>query len=276
MQEEETEEPPSKKQRQESPSLTFRVSCKCAGRAGKRIQSQVLGARLGALISSKFGLKADLRRPSLEVSVHLNDESLVIGLPVSKIPLSSRSYIRTSGLRSTVAWTLARLAEIKAGNIVLDPMCGTASILIEAAMEWKDAFYIGSDVSSSQLEIASTNVLFAGTSNVHLLQTDATDLSLLGASSIDRVICDMPFGLQHGSQELIRELYPAFAQELCKIMSLDGRVVLLSSLENKSFLIKTIENTDTFVVHDTHQMSLGDLQAVAVVLIRKCNTEFVL
>ena len=59
-------------------------------------------------------------------------------------------------------------------------------------------------------------------------------------------------------------------------MSLDGRVVLLSSLENKSFLIKTIENTDTFVVHDTHQMSLGDLQAVAVVLIRKCNTEFVL
>ena len=40
---------------------------------------------------------------------------------------------------------------------------------------------------------------------------------------------------------------------ILRIMSLDGRVVLLSSLE---------ENTDTFIVHDIHQISLGDLQGV--------------
>ena len=50
---------------------------------------------------------------------------------------------------------------------------------------FQDAFYIGSDVSSSQLEIASTNVLFAGTSNVHLLQTDATGLFISSNNSVD-------------------------------------------------------------------------------------------
>ena len=56
--------------------------------------------------------------------------------------------------------------------------------------------------SRSQLEIASSNVQFAGTSNVHLLQTDATGSFISSNNSVNS------FGL--------RELSPAFAQELCR------------------------------------------------------------
>ncbi|KAL8185194.1 UNVERIFIED_CONTAM: hypothetical protein K2H54_042318 [Gekko kuhli] len=53
-----------------------------------------------------------------------------------KLPLASRTYIKTAGLRSTVAWAMASFAEIHAGDFVLDPTCGLGTVLLEAATEW--------------------------------------------------------------------------------------------------------------------------------------------
>ena len=47
-------------------------------------------------------------------------------------PLSCRPYMQTFGLRSTVAWVLVHLAQINKNQVVLDPMCGTAAVLMEA------------------------------------------------------------------------------------------------------------------------------------------------
>ncbi|XP_037384072.1 THUMP domain-containing protein 2 isoform X2 [Talpa occidentalis] len=116
--------------------LTFRVSCRCSGAIAKTFTAQEMGRVIGIALMKQFGWKADLRTPSIEIFIHLNDIYSVVGIPVFRVPLASRAYIKTAGLRSTIAWAMASLAEIKAGALVLDPMCGLGTILLEAAKEW--------------------------------------------------------------------------------------------------------------------------------------------
>nr|XP_017196297.1 THUMP domain-containing protein 2 isoform X4 [Oryctolagus cuniculus] len=121
--------------------LTFRVSCRCSGTVGKAVTAQEVGRVIGIALMRQFGWKADLRDPNLEVFIHLNDIYSVVGIPVLRVPLASRAYIKTAGLRSTIAWAMASLAEIKAGAFVLDPMCGLGTILLEAAKEWPNCHF---------------------------------------------------------------------------------------------------------------------------------------
>jgi hypothetical protein len=43
--------------------------------------------------------------------IHLNDEQLVIALPVGRVPISKRSYMASFGLRPPVAWAMARFTQ---------------------------------------------------------------------------------------------------------------------------------------------------------------------
>ncbi|XP_051019394.1 THUMP domain-containing protein 2 [Acomys russatus] len=120
----------------EEDGMTFRVSCRCSGNIRKTLTGQEIGRVVGIALMRQFGWKADLRNPNLEIFMHLSDAYCVLGIPLLRVPLASRTYIQTAGLRSTIAWAMASIAEIKAGALVLDPMCGLATILVEAAEEW--------------------------------------------------------------------------------------------------------------------------------------------
>ncbi|NXT31383.1 THUM2 protein, partial [Pelecanoides urinatrix] len=143
-------------------SFSFRVSCRCSGAIAKILPSQEIGRAVGVALMKRCGWRADLRDPDLEIFVHLNDIHSVVGIPLFRLPLANREYIKTAGLRSTIAWAMASLAEISAGAFVLDPMCGLGTILLEAAKEWPEACYWGADISDSQLEGADVNIRTAG------------------------------------------------------------------------------------------------------------------
>ncbi|XP_023072053.1 THUMP domain-containing protein 2 isoform X4 [Piliocolobus tephrosceles] len=166
--------------------LTFRVSCRCSGTIRKAFTAQELGKVIGIAIMKHFGWKADLRNPKLEIFIHLNDVYSVVGIPVFRVPLASRAYIKTAGLRSTIAWAMASLADIKAGAFVLDPMCGLGTILLEAAKEWPDVYYVGADVSDSQLLGTWDNLKAAGLEDkIELLKVsviDDTDAAAVGTT----------------------------------------------------------------------------------------------
>uniref|UniRef100_A0A8C3J0Q5 Uncharacterized protein n=1 Tax=Calidris pygmaea TaxID=425635 RepID=A0A8C3J0Q5_9CHAR len=73
---------------------------------------QEIGRAVGVALMKQCGWRADLRDPDLEIFVHLNDIHTVVGIPLFRLPLANREYIKTAGLRSTVAWAMASLAEI--------------------------------------------------------------------------------------------------------------------------------------------------------------------
>ncbi|XP_036729506.1 THUMP domain-containing protein 2 isoform X3 [Balaenoptera musculus] len=196
--------------------LTFRVSCRCSGAIAKTFTAQEVGRVIGIALMKQFGWKADLRNPNLEIFIHLSDIYSVVGIPVFRVPLASRAYIKTAGLRSTIAWAMASLAEIKAGAVVLDPMCGLGTILLEAAKEWPDVYYVGADVSDSQLLGACDNLKAAGLKDkIELLKVSVIELPL-PSESVDIIISDIPFGkkfklgkdIKHIIQEMERSSHP--------------------------------------------------------------------
>uniref|UniRef100_UPI00398EB57A THUMP domain-containing protein 2 n=1 Tax=Pristiophorus japonicus TaxID=55135 RepID=UPI00398EB57A len=212
-------------------SIHFRVSCRCSGNIAKSFTSQELGRAIGVALGREMGWKAELRNPMLEVYVHLSDIHCVVGIPIVRLPLASRDYIKSAGLRSTVAWAMAYLADIKAGSLVLDPMCGLGTILLEAAKEWPNAYYHGIDNTDSQLQMASANVCFAKLSNnIDLMRASVTELPLL-TESIDVVISDIPFGKKFKISQDTKTIMPYILKEMVRVLSADGTLVLLLSQE---------------------------------------------
>ncbi|XP_071274208.1 THUMP domain-containing protein 2 isoform X1 [Agelaius tricolor] len=210
--------------------FSFRVSCRCSGAIARILTSQEVGRALGTALVKQCGWRADLRDPDLEIFVHLNDIHSVVGIPLFRLPLANREYIRTAGLRSTVAWAMASLAEIRAGALVLDPMCGLGTILLEAAKEWPEAWYWGADISDSQLEGADGNIRAAGlVDKIELLKVSVTALPL-PSESFDSVISDIPFGKKFKTMS-DAQLLPDLLQEMERVLRVGGTLVLLLSQE---------------------------------------------
>ncbi|SHK33584.1 Putative RNA methylase family UPF0020 [Pseudonocardia thermophila] len=127
------------------------------------------------------------------------------------------------------------LAEIPPGAVVLDPLCGAATLLVEAAALGGSLHLIGSDVDDRALAAAAANLPLVP--NGLLVRADATRLPF-AHGAIDRVVTNMPFGKRVGSHSGNLALYPAFAAELARILAPDGRAVLMT--EEKTLLTRSI------------------------------------
>ncbi|XP_041106128.1 THUMP domain-containing protein 2 isoform X2 [Polyodon spathula] len=210
-------------------SALFRVSCRCSGSVAKRFNAQELGQIIGTALTKRLGWKAELRDPDVEVNVHLSDEHCVLGIPVFRLPLAHRTYIKTTGLRSTIAWAMVSLADIKAGTTLLDPMCGVGTILLEAAEDWQGAFFLGFDINESQLKEAYNNVQFANlTEKIDLIRASVMEMPLLSAS-VDAIVCDIPFGRKFNSETDMRTMLPDILKEMERVLCVGGNLVLLLS-----------------------------------------------
>ncbi|XP_021780465.2 THUMP domain-containing protein 2 isoform X2 [Papio anubis] len=202
--------------------LTFRVSCRCSGTIGKALTAQIF--------------------------IHLNDVYSVVGIPVFRVPLASRAYIKTAGLRSTIAWAMASLADIKAGAFVLDPMCGLGTILLEAAKEWPDVYYVGADVSDSQLLGTWDNLKAAGLEDkIELLKVSVIELPL-PSESVDIIISDIPFGKKFKLGKDIKSIL----QEMERVLHVGGTIVLLLSEDHHRRLTDCKESSIPLNSKDSH------------------------
>ncbi|TMS04591.1 THUMP domain-containing protein 2 [Larimichthys crocea] len=232
--------------RQEPPSvpISFRISCKCTGSLSRYFSTQEVSKIIGVGLSRLLGWKVDLKNPQLEVNVYLSDDHCLLGFPLTRLPLANRSYIKTTGLRSTVAWAMASLAQIQPGFCVVDPMCGVGTILIEAAQEHKAARFLGMDIDDGQLQRANENVEFAKLGNrIHLLKSSSTALPL-PSSTVDAVVCDLPFGRKFGTKANAAANLPLILAEMERVLCIGGTLVLLLSPQLSCLLKKLLAQKD--------------------------------
>ncbi|XP_061600885.1 THUMP domain-containing protein 2 [Cololabis saira] len=221
-------------------TVSFRISCKCSGSLSRCFTTQEVSKMMAAGLSRLLGWKADLKNPLLEVNVHLSDDYCLLGIPLTRLPLANRSYIQTTGLRSTVAWAMASLAQIQPGFCVVDPMCGVGTILIEAAEEHKDTCFLGLDIDDGQLQRATENIAFArrGT-RIQLLKASCMELPL-PSSSVEAVVCDLPFGRKFGTKINMAANLPAILSEMERVLCIGGTLVVLLSPQLSCHLKKLL------------------------------------
>lgn len=137
-----------------------------------------------------------------------------------------------------LAALVVALAKIRDGDVVLDPFCGAATMLVETAVAVPSARPVGSDLDRAALTAATANLPLVPGGRV--VRADAAHLPFADRS-VDRIVTNMPFGKRVGSHTGNLALYPAFAGELARVLRLDGRAVLMT--EEKTLVGRSVEAT---------------------------------
>ncbi|XP_061193710.1 THUMP domain-containing protein 2-like [Saccostrea echinata] len=224
------EGPPSKKIKQER-NPSFRVSCKCSGVLGRKVSAQLLAKQIGIKLSQLMRWNVNFKDPDIEVCIQVNDIHVSVGIPLTRVPLSKREYVKCHGLRGPVTWIMSNFLGIKNHGVILDPMCGKATILLEAAKHIEGVFCIGCDISKDQLKLAQENINFGKVQDrLQLIKGDCRALPLT-AESVDGIVCDTPFGKKYNVKESSIAFHASLLQEMHRVLKKNGMIVLLVSEE---------------------------------------------
>ncbi|MCL5788223.1 MAG: methyltransferase domain-containing protein [Candidatus Marsarchaeota archaeon] len=138
-----------------------------------------------------------------------------------------------------LARTLLNIALSKNLRTVLDPFCGTGTILVEAA--YAGAAPTGVDSDPARVEMATRNLKWAesklGRMQWRVVRADARRLGVtLGGSVFDAVVTEPPFGPpltgpvpEHRARRLVEgliPLYESFMKSASGVLRVGGRLVM--------------------------------------------------
>ncbi|ADB33016.1 putative RNA methylase [Kribbella flavida DSM 17836] len=129
--------------------------------------------------------------------------------------------------KPVVAEVLTRLAKLRPGHRVLDPFCGTGTLLAAAsAAVGAPVILLGSDLDPRAIALAGANLSrLAIPADLPVASAESLDHA---EHSVDRVIANLPFGKLVGSHAGNAKLYPAALREIARLLPRSGRAVLLT------------------------------------------------
>ncbi|PHV10550.1 THUMP domain-containing class I SAM-dependent RNA methyltransferase [Chitinimonas sp. BJB300] len=196
----------------------------------------------------------DTAKPDIRVHVFLTDRQQTIYIDTSGEALFKRGYRRETGgapLRENLAAGILRLAGWKADEPLLDPMCGSGTFLVEAALiakrmapgRWRNfafehfkqfdaivwnetkqlsfaaelpnatcAIY-GSDDTPEVLAAARANLTAAEVGDAVVLE-EADALERNAPSQPGVLVCNPPYGIRLEEQTWLDALYPMLGNAL--------------------------------------------------------------
>jgi tRNA (guanine6-N2)-methyltransferase len=168
----------------------------------------------------------------VEFWLWLSGSEALVGLRLSDATMRHRGYKREhvpASLRPTVAAAMGWLARPTQEDIVLDPLCGAGTLIIERALLGPLAQAIGGDMRKEAVTIARRNALAAGVrAEWHVWDARALPLE---AASVTRIITNLPFGKQIGTEETNADLYAALVGEFGRVLGAGGVLVTLTSAD---------------------------------------------
>jgi tRNA (guanine6-N2)-methyltransferase len=154
------------------------------------VVGEALAKKLGLGYAASRGAVAD---NAVWCRLHADSEATRLGLRARPQPLHRRPW-RTrplaGSLHPPVAAAIARLADLRPGQQVLDPFTGTATLLIEAGLQCSGLDLTGCDISAAALSRARTHAALAGVT-IALSESDAARSALVPA---DRLVSNPPWG----------------------------------------------------------------------------------
>uniref|UniRef100_A0A0M3I7J0 UPF0020 domain-containing protein n=1 Tax=Ascaris lumbricoides TaxID=6252 RepID=A0A0M3I7J0_ASCLU len=253
----------------DSENVDFRVSVKTSGKWKRKIDSEKLSLSIARHLKRNFTWKSVLREAVFELCIHISNDAIFVGVPLSRIPLSSRAYLHRNALRATVCDAMLSLGHIHEGHVILDLTCGSSSILVQAAHDLPQrCFLLGCDISKQSLHLSAMNRnhLEEFDKINHLIELLAADIHLdfLRLNAIDRIISDLPFGQQHANEEeslkIVKRVLHIFAR-----CSLACEAVLLVAAGHLPLVTSSLMGTSRLLA--IYPLSLGNTQAAILSLV---------
>jgi tRNA (guanine10-N2)-dimethyltransferase len=177
---------------------TFVVRVRRIGESSPQLIGEELERKLGAVVLRRVkGAKVRLTSPDKTFFGVLTDNKFVFGLRLAEIfpkPFMERRprkrpFFHPSAMPPKLARCMVNLAQPKAGELVLDPFCGTASMLIEAGLI--GCRVIGFDAQRRMIRGSLRNLVYYRVQPDGLAVADAQHLPI---ARVDCMVTDPPYG----------------------------------------------------------------------------------
>lgn len=187
----------------------------------------------------------DKDEPDILFLLRSNRDSVNVQISVSSLPLNKRGYREDSleaPIRENIAQALLQFSGWKPGEVLIDPMCGSGTILIEAALLLKDSGAINSnllkrsiayemlfgksfpsagefenpkeislfgyDYDPKAVRLAKENAAKAGVERyIQFAREDVLRLKNTGNWKSGFIVTNPPYGERMGDKEMLKGLY---------------------------------------------------------------------
>jgi tRNA (guanine6-N2)-methyltransferase len=189
------------------------------------------GQTISEITGMPFHDHDDAAAPARDFSwrIHMRDNQAVVGLRLARRPLHRRDDRRSSApgaLHPPVAYAMTMLSGAYPGCRILDPCCGSGTLLFEARRLVGDAITIGSDIDRNALLAAAGNDLDA---RCRWVRADLGRLPYRDGAA-DCVVANLPWGRQVRAVGTIQQDTGLAVDEVMRLLAPGGNAVLLSSL----------------------------------------------
>jgi len=225
----------------------------------------------------KKRLRVNLNEPDVIIRVDVVENEFFVGIDTTGDDALHkrwwRVYNHPAHLNSTIACAMIYLSEWKKNENLIDPMCGSGTIPIEAALigrniapgknrmfayskicncdvpkvkEGKDIMDIrGIEKFRKHLDGAIKNAESAGVlDTISFKLGDATKMD----GNYDVIITNPPYGLRIASKKVIEKLYNGFVRSAKECMNDKSRLVVITAEEK--ILREAIANKRLSIVHE--------------------------
>ncbi len=254
------------------PEEPFRVSC---DRLGEHpFSSMEVLQEAGAAIQENYGLPVDLENFTFHFRVDIYEKACRIGLQWTRSPLSKRGrpFLPRIALKGNIAYALLQAleAEEEEEGPLLDPFCGSGTVLNEAASVFPKMSLYGSDNFPRNIPGADRNLrAFGVRERVDLRELDARYLhSVHPPESIRYIATNPPYGLQMGARIDFYQLYSQFLQEAWQVLQKEGRMSIL--VMKKGLFREVLEKHGGFKTLEERELVMGKIH-VWLYLLKKVS-----
>ncbi len=212
-------------------AASFRVTTR---RIGRHDFTSIDVQRIaGAALVERYGRPVDLTNYAVNVRVDVFEHFCMISLQVTRANLGKRPprpYRPRAALKPPVAYAMLQFAGLlHGGGALLDPFCGSGTILTEAAAVNPELQLFGSDLFTEALDGVRANLAQLELAHkIDIRQADARALTQhFPASCFRAIVTNPPYGVILGQHLDFRRFYYRFLVQAGKVLVQDGMLVLL-------------------------------------------------
>jgi precorrin-6B methylase 2 len=162
-----------------------------------------------------------------------------------------------ASINPVVGACLARLVRRHGESVVVDPTCGSGTLLIERALLDPGTTLSGIDISPTAIRAATRNIIAAGlAAHIAVRQGDGGDASAW-PERCDEVVANLPFGIRTEDRNL-DGLYRRIVGNIARTLSPGGRALLYTA--HAKTLVALLRRTTKLTIVEERRVESGGLQ----------------
>lgn len=214
---------------------TFRVTCERIG-SHHNFQAPNVEFEVGGAMSEYFdNIKPKMEDFDVNIRVDVIGTRVIVGTQQNFVELAKRHFYRYRNkvtIKANMAYVMLRCANLQPGKVLLDPFCGSATILLEAMEIEPSIRCIGLDVNRRSVQGSQDNAEAASVHNrCEFHCVDVRGLrKFVADQSVDCIVSNLPWGVQTAHKKSVTDLqslYEQFLRSSWYILKEKGRIIML-------------------------------------------------